>query len=196
MSSHKEHYFNMENKMKCFDCVIGVDPGANGGIAEWRPGYKLRTIKMPKDLSELRGYLQYIKEITKSPIVFLEKVQLRADDVKDNPGKAFRIQQLLMQFQRLKDFIEIEGIPYVLFHPMSWQTTLKLRKQGESKAERKSRYKEVAEHYYPGLKATLWNADAVLILHAGRIKLKYEPNWVLSNLPTYIKSDLFNNEPK
>lgn len=186
----------MENKIKCIDCVIGVDPGSNGGIAVWRPNQPLQTIKMPKDLSKLRGYLQYIKEITKSPIVFIEKVQLRADDVKDNPGKAFRIQQLLMQFQRLKDFIEVEGIPYVLLHPMSWQSTLKLRKQAEGKTERKNRYKEAAEHYYPGLKATLWNADAVLILHAGRIKLKYEPNWVFSNLPTYVKNGLFSNEQK
>lgn len=179
-----------------FDCILGIDPGSNGGIAIWRPNQPLQTIKMPKELSELRDYLQYIKEITKNPIVFLEKVQLRADDVKDNPGKAFRIQQLLMQFQRLKEFIEVEGIPYVLLHPMSWQSTLKLRKQAEGKTERKNRYKEAAEHYYPGLKATLWNADAVLILHAGRIKLKYEPNWVLSNLPTYVKNGLFNNEPK
>ena len=187
----------MENKMKCIDCVIGIDPGSNGGIAVWRPNQQLQTIKMPKDLSELRGYLQYIKEITKSPIVFLEKVQLRADDVKDNPGKAFRIQQLLIAFQRLKDYIEVEGIPYVLMHPISWQNTLKLRTQREErKTERKNRYKQAAEHYYPGLTATLWNADAVLILHAGRIKLKYEPNWVLSNLPTYVKNGLFSNEPK
>ena len=175
-----------------FDCIIGCDPGTNGGLAIWRPNQQLQTIKMPKDLSELRGYLQYIKEITKSPIVFLEKVQLRADDVKDNPGKAFRIQQLLMAFQRLKDYIEVEGIPYVLFHPMSWQTTLKLRKQGESKSERKSRYKQVAEYYYPNIKATLWNADAILILHAGRVKIKYEPQWVLSNLPQKVK-ELWKN---
>lgn len=179
------------NKLE-FDCIIGIDPGSNGGIAVWRPNQQLQTIKMPKDLSELRSYLQYIKEITKSPIVFLEKVQLRADDVKDNPGKAFRIQQLLMAFQKLKDYIEVEGIPYVLFHPMSWQTTLKLRKQGESKAERKNRYKQVAEYYYPNIKATLWNADAILILHAGRVKIKYEPQWVLSNLQQKVK-ELWKN---
>ena len=179
-----------------FDCICGIDPGSNGGIAVWRPNQPLQTIKMPKDLSELRGYLQYIKEISKSPIVFLEKVQLRADDVKDNPGKAFRIQQLLLAFQRLKDFIEVEGIPYVLFHPISWQSTLHLRKQGESKQERKNRYKEAAEYYYPGLEATLWNADAVLIMHAGRVKLKKDPNWVMANLPTYVKKGLFENKAK
>lgn len=179
-----------------FDCIIGIDPGANGGIAVLRPNLQLQTIKMPKDLSELRDYLRYIKDISKSPIVFIEKVQLRSDDVKDNPGKAFRIQQLLMSFQRLKDFIEVEGIPYILMHPISWQTTLKLRKQAESKTERKNRYKEAAEYYYPGLKATLWNADAVLILHAGRVKLKNDPNWIMASLPKYVKNMLFSNEPK
>lgn len=179
-----------------FDCIIGVDPGSNGGIAIWRQDNPLQVVKMPKDLSELRGYLQYLKEITKRQIIFIEKVQLRADDIKDNPGKAFRIQQLLMAFQKIKDYIEVEGIPYVMIHPISWQTTLRLRKQAEGKTERKNRYKEAAEYYYPGLKATLWNADAVLILHAGRVKLKKDPNWVLSNLPAYVKNELFSNEPK
>ena len=179
-----------------FDCVIGIDPGTNGGIATWRPNAPLKTSKMPKDLNDIRDYLQYIKSICQRPIIFLEKVQLRADDVKDNPGKAFRIQQLLISFQKLKDYMEVEGIPYVLFHPISWQTTLKLRKQGESKSERKSRYKQVAEYYYPNIKTTLWNADAILILHAGRVKIKYEPQWVLANLPSYVKAGLFNNEPK
>ena len=183
--------------MKCIDCVIGIDPGINGCIAVWRPNKQLQTIKMHIDLSDLRGYLHYIKEISKSPIVFLEKVQLRADDVKDNPGKAFRIQQLLIAFQRLKDYIEVEGIPYVLMHPISWQNTLKLRTQREeTKTDRKNRYKQAAEHYYPGLTATLWNADAVLIMHAGRYKLKKEPNWVLANLPNYVKDGLFKDEPK
>ena len=179
-----------------FDCIIGIDPGANGGIAVWRPNKNVKTIRMPKDLQELREYLQYIKSIIKSPIIFLEKVQLRTDDVKDNPGKAFRIQKLLMAFQSLKDYIEVDGIPYVLFHPISWQTTLKLRKQAEGKTERKNRYKEAAEHYYPGLKATLWNADAVLIMHAGRYKIKNDPNWVLANLPNYVKDGLFKDESK
>ena len=166
-----------------FDCIIGIDPGANGGIAVWRPNQNVKTIRMPKDLQELREYLRYIKDISKSPIVFLEKMQLRADDVKDNPGKAFRIQQLLMNYQRLKDFIEVEGVPYVLVNPISWQSYLKLRKQSEEKTERKNRYKEAAEYYYPEVKATLWNADAVLLMHFGRLKKQNEPNWIIQNLP-------------
>lgn len=177
-----------------FDCIIGIDPGAQGGIATWRPNQNVKTIRMPKDLQELREYLQYIKSISRSPIVFLEKMQLRADDIKDNPGKAFRIQQLLMNYQRLKDFIEVEGIPYVLVHPISWQSYLKLRKQSEDKTDRKNRYKEAAQHYYPEVKATLWNADAVLLMHFGRLKKQREPEWIMQNLPKDIaRKLLFDN---
>lgn len=146
---------------------------------------------MPKDIADLQQYFQHIKDISVNPIIFLEKVQLRADDIKDNPGKAFRIQNMLMDFQRLKDYIEIVGIPYVLVHPMSWQATLKLRKQGEEKKDRKNRYKSVAEYYYPNVKATLWNADAILIMHSGRVKLEYDPTWVKQNLPKREADKLF-----
>lgn len=169
-----------------FDCIIGIDPGSNGGLAVWRPNNKVETIKMPKDLMDLREYLQYIKDISKNPIIFLEKVQLRSDDINNSPGKAFRIQELLMSFQKLKDIIDVENIPYCLVHPMSWQAYLKLRKQREEKKERKNRYKDAAAYYYPEVKPTLWNADAVLIMHFGRLKQQREPEWIRLNLPSEV----------
>lgn len=174
-----------------FDAVIGVDPGANGGIALYRPGNNVKVIRMPKNIADIREFLQYVKEIAKQPIIFIEKVQLRSDDVNANPGKAFRIQQLLSAFQQLKDYFEIEDIPYIQVHPMTWQSTLKLRKQGEEKTERKNRYKRAAQHYYPIIKATLWNADALLIMHAGRLKLQNDPDWVRQNLPNRVINSLF-----
>lgn len=174
-----------------FDAIIGIDPGANGGIALYRPGTNIKVIRMPKKIADIRDFLQYVKEIAKRPIIFIEKVQLRSDDVNSNPGKAFRIQQLLMAFQQLKDYIEIEDIPYIQIHPMSWQSTLKLRKVSEEKTERKNRYKQAAQYYYPTVKATLWNADAILIMHAGRVKLKNDPNWVIQNLPSRVVNSLF-----
>lgn len=172
--------------MKTYDCIIGVDPGSNGGIAVWRENQGIQTIKMPKDIMSLREYWQYIKSVSKNPIIFLEKVQLRSDDIKDNPGKAFRIQQLLMSFQRLRDCIDVEGIPYCLVHPISWQSYLKLRKQKEDKTERKNRYKDAAAYYYPGVKTTLWNADAILLMHFGRLKQQKEPEWIGLNLPSNV----------
>lgn len=172
-----------------FDCIIGIDPGSNGGVAVWRPNMNVQTIKMPKDVMDLREYFKFIKEISESPLIFLEKVQLRSDDV-DNHGKVFRIQQLLSSFQRLKDAIEVEGIPYVLVHPLSWQASLKLRKRNESKKDRKNRYKNAAEYYYPGVKVTLWNADAILLMHFGRLKQQNDPEYIDKNLPSDVKEKL------
>lgn len=52
----------MENKIK-INCVIGIDPGANGGIAIFIPGMKTKAIKMPKDNSDLWQYLNITPKI-------------------------------------------------------------------------------------------------------------------------------------
>ena len=51
------------------DCIIGIDPGKNGGIAVWRPNHKTEVIKMPGDLMELRQWFDYMKSICR-PLVF------------------------------------------------------------------------------------------------------------------------------
>lgn len=170
------------------DCILGIDPGSNGGIAVYIPCQHAKTVKMPKDVRDLRDFFQYYAENYR-PMAFLEKLSVRPDDVKDNPGKIYRIQQMLANFEHLKVLLESAGIPYVLVHPISWQTKLKLRIKGqhEEKAERKRRYKEVAEKNYPEVKVTLWNADALLIMHFGRCAIVNDESWVLANLPGYVK---------
>ena len=59
-------------------------------------------------------------------------------------------------------------------------------KKTEEKTERKNRYKDAAQHYYPEIKATLWNADAVLLMHFGRLKKQNDPKWIIQNLPSDI----------
>lgn len=172
------------------DCIVGIDPGKTGGIAVWRPNYKTEVIKMPADLMELKPWLEYLKSVS-NPIIFVEKVQLRPDDVNGNPGKAFRVQKLLYDFEKLKTIIEICEVPFVLVHPQKWQNTLKLRVNGEEKSERKLRYKRAAADYYPDVRVTLWNADALMILHFGRYILRNKFDWVLSNLQTVMHVRIF-----
>lgn len=181
------------------DCIIGIDPGANGGIVKWRPNEKITAIQMPKDLTELRNYLEYLKTIC-SPIVFLEKLSVRPDDITPgadgvNMGKLYRIQKMLANFEQLKATIAVCDVPFVMVHPMKWQNELKLRakttRKKEEKNERKRRYKEVAGNLYPELKPTLWNADATLIMHFGRFILQNNPRWVLENLPQQMHNRLF-----
>lgn len=180
------------------DCIIGIDPGSsNGGIAVYVPGENVKTVKMPKDVADIATFLAYYKE-NYNPVVFLEKLNMRIDDVtvedgKANMGKMFRMQKLMANYEHLKAVIEIAGVPYVMVHPYSWQSKLKLRVRGqqEDKAERKRRYAKVAGEWYPTIRITLWNADAVLIMHFGRWALMNDLKWVLSNLPQREHDKLF-----
>ena len=187
----------MENKLK-INCVIGIDPGASGGIAIFIPGAKVKTVKMPKEISDLRDFFAYYKENYEA-IIFLEKLSVRPDDVsveggsRANMGKLYRIQQMMANFEHLKAMAESSGIPYVLCHPMTWQTKLKLRLHGqkEEKADRKRRYQAHAAQLYKGVNVTLWNADALLIMHFGRWALVNEPKWVKEQLPEREYQKLF-----
>ena len=186
----------MENKIK-INCVIGVDPGANGGIAIYSPGELPKAVKMPKDIEDLRDFFGYYRE-NYNPIIFIEKLSVRPDDVvaegnKAKMGKLYRIQNMMANFEQLKAIIGAAGIPYVMVHPMTWQTKLKLRVRGvrEEKADRKRRYKEMSAQLYPNVKTTLWNADALLIMHFGRWALVNDAKWVKGNLPQREHSKLF-----
>lgn len=179
------------------NCIIGIDPGASGGIAVFVPGYKVKTVEMPKDMVDLRDFLAYFGDNFK-PVIFLEKLSVRPDDIVQGEGKAamgklYRIQKMIANYEHLKAVIETLGIPYVLIHPRSWQSKLGLAKTGEEKAERKRRLKAAAEKLYPGAKVTLWNSDALLIMHFGRWALKNDVKWIKANLPQREHSKLFEN---
>lgn len=179
------------------DCIIGIDPGASGGIVTWRPNEVAKAIKMPKDLNALAEYLKYIKSVS-HPLVFLEKLSVRPDDVVAvgtcaNMGKLYRIQKMLQNFEHLKAILTVSGVPFVMVHPMKWQNELKLRVKGstEDKAQRKRRYRDLAGQLYPEIKSALWSADATLIMHFGRRILQRDPEWVKQNLPSVAHNSLF-----
>lgn len=162
------------------DCVIGIDPGKSGGIAIYKPNQPLKTIKMPSELMDFKDFFEQMKDL--NPIVFLEKVQLQHGDLSD--GKAFRIQVMLKDFEKLKTILEMCQVPFILVHPMTWQSGLKLRLKGEEKPARKKRYQAISQKIYPEQKSTLWNADAIMIMHFGRYALQNRVNWIFENLPS------------
>lgn len=170
------------------DCVIGIDPGASGGITIWRPNNKEVSTKMLKQTKDLKEFLQYYSD-NYNPIVFFEKVQMHKGDAAG--GKMFGIEKLLANFNQIKTVLETLDIPFVLVHPGTWQSVLKLKIAKEEKAVRKRRYKVIAQSYYPDLKATMMNCDATLIMHFGRVVLKNNVKWVLENLPQRNHDKLF-----
>lgn len=179
------------------NCIIGIDPGAAGGIAVYIPGELIKVVKNPKDVTDLRDFLTYYAD-NYTAVVFLEKLSVRPDDVtamggKPNMGKLYRIQKMMANYEHLKAIIETAGIPYIMVHPMTWQTKLKLRERGikEEKAERKHRYAVMAGKLFPGCKITLWNADALLIMQFGRWALENDMKWITANLPAREHNKLF-----
>ncbi len=176
------------------NCIIAIDPGTNGGISVCREG-SVTAVKMPKTLEDLKAYIEYWASISQ-PIVFIEKLSVRPDDVAvsdtgANMGKLYRIQKMIANYEQLKTTIELSGVPYVLVHPMKWQNGLNLRIKGEEKAERKRRYKDVAQNLYPAVKATMFNCDALLIMHFARHALATMQDWVLENVPHRMQNKLF-----
>ncbi len=179
------------------NCIIGIDPGSSGALCVFIPGEFVKVAKMPKDITELRDFFAYYRENYR-PLVFLEKLSVRPDDITSddkgtNMGKLYRIQKMMANFEHLKAMMEAEGVPYVMVHPMTWQTKLKLRERGEKedKAVRKRRYCAVAAKFYPSAKVTLWNADALLIMHFGRWAVVNDAQWVRANLPADERQRLF-----
>lgn len=178
------------------DCIVGIDPGVNGGIVTWRPNHNITAIKMPKDINELKDYLLYLKSIC-SPIVFLEKLSVRPDDVTlgadgVNMGKLYRIQKMMANFEQLKAIISVCDIPFVLIAPISWQQKLRIRIKNEDKKDRKKRYKDIAQSLYPEIKQTMYSCDATLIMHFGRYMLANNMDWIKSNLPNYLHNRLWD----
>lgn len=157
--------------------ILGIDPGIGGAIAKYDG--KIEVTKMPK-FDELCDYFDKQKEICKLPLIFLEKVQLRPGD--SDRGKQFKIEKMLRQYTELLTVIKTRKIFYIEVHPVTWQTYLRIKIGGEDRSVRKRRYADIAREKYPQVKVTLQNADSLLLVEFGRMKLKYDSLWILRNV--------------
>lgn len=166
--------------MLAIDVYIGIDPGMGGVVCHWTANGGMKCVKMPRTIEDLSVLLTAIKERGAQPLCFLEKLQLRHDDT---DGKQFRIQKLLANFEQIKAVLTLLKIPFILVHPMSWQSYLRLRVKDEDKKDRKNRYKHAAGVYYPEVKPTLWNADGMLLVEFGRRKRQFDERWLIEQLP-------------
>lgn len=172
--------------------IIAIDPGANGGIAIYKKNRLEHVIHMPKNLSDLKTYFDYVKENNERVIVFIEKVQMfMSDSDEENKGKQFRIKKLLSNFDQLKSLIVYYGFEFVEVYPITWQSNLGLNYKNIPKTERKNLYKESAGYCFPAVKITLYNADALLILHFALNKTKSDNKWIEERIQNRKSTNLF-----
>lgn len=134
---------------------VVIDPGSNGCTIIYKPG-SLKQEKTPKGT----GFKRLLESLD-NPEVIIESQSLFASDDK---FKMMRIQPLIQQQKEISTICEIMEVNCIEVSPRTWQSKLKLVQKGEEKQERKRRYKKVAQYYYPDLKVTLRNCDALLML--------------------------------
>jgi len=174
-----------------YKIIIAIDPGANGSIThlkmkDGQPTSEPICVKMPKEFSEINQYLAQITEGLERSICFIEKIGIRPSDMAG--GKAFGMMKLMKNFERLKDALTENKIGFIEVHPRTWQGQMKLvlpkGSPKESSTERKNRYKEVAQAYFPKIKVVLYNSDALIILAFGIMKLKTDQQYIRENIPS------------
>jgi len=164
--------------------LFGIDPGKGGGIAKHSD--RTEVWNMPGSYNDLCDFLAYQKSICKNPLICLEKVNLWKGD-KD--GVQFGIEKLKDQYVEIRSAIKTKGLTYIEVPPISWQSFLKIRIQGEDKMIRKRRFKDIASDWYPSIKVTLHTADALLLVEYLRRMIKYNP------LEVFRMIDKFNKKP-
>lgn len=171
---------------------IAIDCGASGGIAIWKKDRLEHVVKMPKDLSDLKRYFEYVKENNENVMVFIEKVQMfGSDSDEENKGKQFMIVKMLANYNQIKALIVYYGFEFVQCFPQSWQSGIGFGAKGLDKTTRKNLYKRYAEKNFPSTDVTLWNADALCILKFGLIKVEEDPAWIAERLENKKRIDLF-----
>ena len=148
-----------------YEITIGVDPGANGGIA-WITDGKACVEKMPDTLQDLWDLLEkdilhatdnlYFGRPSRNVKAYIEQV---SSSPQMGVVSAFSFGR---GYGNLEMALTAAGIPFERVRPQVWQKTLGCMTKGN-----KNITKTLAAELFPSIKATHWSSDALLIAHYG-----------------------------
>lgn len=142
-----------------YETIIGVDPGANGGIA-WITDGKACVEKMPDTLQDLwelvvsisleagtggMGIRAYLEAVSSSPQMGVVS--------------AFSFGR---GYGNLEMALTAAGIPFERVRPQVWQKSLGCMTKGDKNVSKRR-----AQELFPDRKITHATADALLIAHYG-----------------------------
>ena len=146
--------------------IIGVDPGASGGIAELGSN-GAHVMPMLDDL-ELRDYFDHVRKPGFEVAVVMELVGGYVGGG-GQPGSAmFRFGE---GYGYIQGLLSAYRIPLHLVRPQTWQQGIPGLK-GNEKPQRKRALKEHAARLFPSVSGiTLKTCDALLIAEWGRRNL-------------------------
>ena len=144
-----------------YEITIGVDPGANGGIA-WITDGKACVEKMPDTLQDL---WELIRDITNHPRSSLDGRKYKAyiEAVSSSPQmgvvSAFSFGR---GYGNLEMALTAAGIPFERVRPQVWQKALGCMTKGDKNVSKRR-----AQELFPDRKIIHATADALLIAHYG-----------------------------
>ena len=137
-------------------CIIGVDPGVNGGIA-WITGGKPCVEKMPDTLKDLWELLRDID------IASEEYCHAYIEQVHSSPQMGVKSAFTFGNgFGHLEMALTAAGIPFTRIRPQVWQKELGCLTKGD-----KNVTKRKAQELFPSMKVNHYIADALLIAKYG-----------------------------
>ena len=140
--------------------IIGIDPGANGGIAWITSDGKSCVEKMPDTLQDLWDLLLDIKCSTWDAHV---PVMAYIEQVSSSPQMG-----VVSSFSFGRGYGNLEmaltaaGIPFERVRPQVWQKALGCMTKGDKNVSKRK-----AQELFPDRKVTHATADALLIAHYG-----------------------------
>ena len=146
--------------------IIGLDPGASGGMAVLGD-CEVTTLKFdtmtPREIYDELWDLSLLGLPVKA---YLEKVH-------GMPGCRGQF-EFGVKYGWLQMALIAARIPFELVPPQTWQRGVGMAGLKGEKADRKRQLKARAQELFPSIKVTLSDADALLIAEYGRRKLRGE----------------------
>lgn len=145
--------------------VIGIDPGASGGLAVLDDkGKVVECIAMPETDHDINDFFSRHED---ADCAYLEQVH-------SMPGQGVASTfKFGMNYGFLRAMLTAHGIRWIDVTPNKWQSSLCIRSiKDEPKVAHKNRLKGRAQQLFPKQKVTLKTADALLIAYYGWSRMR------------------------
>lgn len=145
--------------------LIAIDPGVSGGIVAKSEEYGSSPIclRMPAERKEMRELFAGLRELAdtgdQGAFAYLEQISTAAFGDK-SPADISKLNRHVGHIEMALDVARIE---FSEVHPRTWQKSI--APLPKAYAERKRATKAKMIERFPGVKVTLWNADALAIMH-------------------------------
>lgn len=148
---------------------LGLDPGANGGLAVLS-GNSVEATKWPVGERDTWDLINCHKQKGRPVYAILEQQLPRGTNLFRNGAWTCPILRstciLFGHYMQLRGMLIAAGISFEEKVPRTWQAAFSLKKdKGEADGHWKNRLKAKAQQLYPATKITLATADALLLAH-------------------------------